>query len=215
VSLAARWAALFGPEAPAEAVDATGSELIARWSEPQRHYHTLEHLTRMLDVVDASPDYPDDYDAVRLACWFHDAIYDPARGDNEERSAELAASRLTPLGVDPAETARLVLLTGTHDVAHGDRNGELIADADLAILAADEPAYATYARQVRTEYAFVPEADFAAGRATILRRFLQRPVIYHLHPEWEPRARANVTAEIDALAAVARSETASQRCRGC
>jgi predicted metal-dependent HD superfamily phosphohydrolase len=207
VSLAERWANLI-PTAPIDRMTAAGDDLITRWSEPHRRYHTLEHLTRMLDVVDVSATDADDVTAVRLACWFHDAIYDPARSDNEDRSAALASLTLGALNVPSDEVVRLVRLTATHDVAPGDRNGSVIADADLAILATERAVYASYARQVRDEYAFVPDADFARGRSAILRRFLERPAIYRLptHLEsWEQRARANVMAEIDALDAASRN----------
>jgi predicted metal-dependent HD superfamily phosphohydrolase len=202
LSLKSRWVGAFRLDAPLQQVDVAGDDLIARWSQPHRRYHTLEHLTRMLDVVDAYGDHADDVDAVRLACWFHDAIYDPTRGDNEDRSASLAAAVLESLGVDAAEVVRLVRLTATHDVTPGDRDGELLADADLAILGADPAVYAAYAEQVRAEYAFVPEPDFRTGRAAILRRFLQRSILYHvpdLRRRWEDQARANIRAEIDAL----------------
>lgn len=206
MTLLDRWASLFAE--PGEAVTAAGDDLIARWSEPHRRYHTVDHLTRMLDVVDAYASHATDPTAVRLACWFHDAIYDPTRPDNEERSAELAASMLGALGVPAYEVLRLIRLTSIHEVSPGDRNGELIADADLAILATEPHVYADYARQVRDEYVFVSDADFRQGRTTILRRFLDRPAIYRMpttHARWEAQARANITAEIDALAAADRN----------
>jgi predicted metal-dependent HD superfamily phosphohydrolase len=206
MTLLDRWASLFAE--PGEAVTAAGDDLIARWSEPHRRYHTVDHLTRMLDVVDAYASHATDPTAVRLACWFHDAIYDPTRPDNEERSAELAASMLGALGVPAYEVLRLIRLTSIHEVSPGDRNGELIADADLAILANEPHVYADYARQVRDEYSFVPDADFRPGRTAILRRFLDRPAIYRMpitHARWEAQARANITAELDALAAADRN----------
>jgi len=181
---------------------AAGDDLIARWSEPQRHYHTLTHLERMLHVVHEWADQADDPRAVALACWFHDAIYDPTSADNETASADLARSVLTALGVDPAEVVRLVLLTATHAVEPGDRNGALLADADLAILATDPVTYAAYATAVRAEYAHVPDDAFARGRAAVLRRLLALPQLFHvppLHAEWEARARANLTAELGVL----------------
>jgi predicted metal-dependent HD superfamily phosphohydrolase len=192
---------------PGDDADRIGDQLITRWSEPHRRYHTLDHLRRMLDVVDEHHEQADDPRAVRLASWFHDAIYDATRNDNEARSAELARSALTDLGVPSDEVVRLVELTATHDVRPGDRNGALLVDADLAILAASPQEYATYTQQVRAEYAFVPDRGFALGRAEILRRFLDRPAIYHiteLRQAWEAQARANIMTEIDALDAAAR-----------
>jgi predicted metal-dependent HD superfamily phosphohydrolase len=171
-----------------------GQELLARWQEPQRRYHDLTHLRRMLDVL--SPEAPVE---VRLAAWYHDAVYDPQAPDNEERSAALATEQLARLGVDAGEVVRLVLLTRDHAVAAGDANGALLCDADLSILAATGPEYDAYARAVREEYSFVPGAAFRAGRAAILRQLLALPALFHAHPEWEQPARANLRREIAVL----------------
>src|SRR5687767_4640444 len=100
---------------------AVAADLLRRWSEPHRRYHTLEHLQAVLAVVDEHADLAADADAVRLAAWYHDAVYEPFATDNEARSAALAPSE---------EVSRLVLLTAGHKVAVGDRNGALLADAD-------------------------------------------------------------------------------------
>ncbi|MFG3498688.1 hypothetical protein [Streptomyces sp. NPDC047928] len=177
-------------------------DLLGRWAEPQRRYHTTDHLVAVLDRVDELAAYADDPALVRLAAWFHDAVYLPERSENEERSARLAERALPELGVDSARTgevARLVRLTITHDPADGDRNGEVLCDADLAILAAAPEEYAAYAVAVREEYGFVPDDAFRAGRAAVLRQLLALPRLFrtpHGAWEWEERARANLTAEL-------------------
>ncbi len=184
---------------------AAGDDLIARWSEPQRHYHTLTHLERMLDVVDGHVAASDDPQAVALACWFHDAVYDPTRGDNEEASAMLAETVLSRLGVGPdliGEVVRLVRLTADHAVADGDRNGALLVDADLAILATDASTYAAYTTAVRAEYSHVNDEMFSRGRSAVLHRLLDLPRLFHtpeLHDKWEAAARANLRAELGVL----------------
>lgn len=187
-------------------VDTTvGEELIRRWSEPHRRYHTLEHLAVLLDVIDEHAGVADDPDAVRLAAWFHDAVYEPFAEDNEERSALLARSALADLGFPgerAAEVARLVRLTAGHSVAAGDRNGALLADADLAILASDPATYARYSAAVRDEYAAVPDPAFRAGRARILGLFLNKPDLFLVVParaDWTARAHDNLRAEITTL----------------
>ena len=88
--LLAQWIKALPPAADpasAAAVTATGAELLDRWQEPHRHYHTIDHLAAVLSIVDAQADEADDPQAVRLAAWFHDAVYDPRRTDNEELSA--------------------------------------------------------------------------------------------------------------------------------
>jgi predicted metal-dependent HD superfamily phosphohydrolase len=195
------WLALV-PHAEPEAAGAAGVELLDRWAQPHRRYHNREHLAELLRIVDEYADEAEDPDAVRLAAWYHDAVYHPARADNEERSAALAAAALPLLGVAPprvAEVTRLVRLTAGHAPAAGDRNGALLCDADLAILAAPPARYAAYARAVREEYAHVPEDAFRAGRAAVLRGLLDLPVLYRiprLRDAWELAARANVANEL-------------------
>ena len=184
---------------------AAGRDLLERWSEPHRHYHTLDHLAFMLKVIDEHASCADDPLAVRLAAWFHDAIYEPFTPDNEERSAALAVRVLSDLGVAAdrvAEVARLIRLTAGHAVAEGDRNGALLADADLAILASPPADYARYAAAVRAEYAAVPEDAFRSGRAQILGTFLAEPDLFRTVPtraEWTARAHDNLRTEITTL----------------
>ncbi|MFF9096206.1 hypothetical protein ACF1AX_24205 [Streptomyces sp. NPDC014802] len=179
--------------------------LLRRWQEPQRHYHTLAHLTAVLDHVDVLQEYADNPDLVRLAAWFHDAVYLPERSTNEERSARLAERALPEAGLSAektAEVARLVRLTTGHDPADGDRNGQVLCDADLAILAAPPSAYAAYTVAVREEYHFVPNDAFRAGRSDVLRQLLALPRLFRTpygQEHWEATARYNVRAELEML----------------
>ena len=194
-------------------LDAAAMYLLGRWSEPHRQYHDVGHLTAVLDVIDRYADLAAHPDRVRVAAWLHDAVYDPrAPGDaNERDSAELAEGLLTTLGAPvevAAEVARLVWLTAGHATGADDPDGELLCDADLAVLAGDEEQYAAYAAAIRREYAHVPDADFRAGRSRVLTALLELPSIYRLPPlrdAWEERARANLTRELDALAGAGRT----------
>ncbi|MFF5361076.1 hypothetical protein ACFY4I_17055 [Streptomyces scabiei] len=191
--------------APGPAPAPYADNLIERWAEPQRKYHTLDHLTAVLDRVEVLEEYAADPDLVRLATWFHDAVYLPDRSENEERSARLAERALTEAGVPAekvAEVARLVRLTITHDPADDDTNGQVLCDADLAILASPPEAYAAYAAAVREEYGFVPDEAFREGRAAVLRRLLDLPRLFRTpygEREWEGRARKNLRTELAAL----------------
>jgi len=194
--LMARWRSLAGAGA-----DPLGRELITRYDEPHRRYHTTAHLEAVLTHVDALADHAGHPDLVRMAAWFHDAVYDPRRADNEERSARLAERALPELGMpaeDVATVARLVRLTVTHAPASGDADGAVLSDADLAILGSSPEAYAAYAAAVREEYGFVPDDAFRVGRAAVLRSLLDLPVIFHV-ADLEGAARANIAAELDRL----------------
>ncbi|MFI6517429.1 HD domain-containing protein [Spirillospora sp. NPDC050679] len=197
MDLVERWVALAGPHARR-----IGTELDARYGEGHRRYHTRAHLTAVLDLVDELADHADDPDAVRLAAWFHDAVYDPQRADNEERSARLARRMLADTDLPEAvveEVARLVVLTETHAPDGADRNGQVLCDADLAVLGSDPDDYAAYAAAVREEYAFVPDEFFKAGRAEVLAGLLELPALFHTPParaRYEERARANLRTEL-------------------
>lgn len=181
-----------------------GTDLLSRWAEPHRRYHTLDHLTEVLSVVDDQAGYPPDPDLVRLAAWCHDAIYDPGAGTarNERDSATLAGELLTTLRLPAAsvvEVERLVLLTANHRTDPDDRNGALLCDADLAVLAAPPDRYDRYAAAIRREYGHVPDRDFSAGRSAVLRQLLDLPALYRvpaLADRWERPARANLTREL-------------------
>ena len=180
-------------------------DLLRRWQEPQRRYHNVEHLAAVLDRIDVLEEYADDPNAVRLAAWFHDAVYLPERSTNEERSARLAERALPEAGVPSAttaEVARLVRLTVTHDPADDDRDGQVLCDADLAILAAPPSAYAAYTAAVREEYHFVPNEAFREGRSAVLRQLLGLPRLFRTPygaAEWEATARYNLAAELEML----------------
>ncbi|MCX4990161.1 MULTISPECIES: hypothetical protein [unclassified Streptomyces] len=185
------------------------ANLLDRWAEPRRRYHTTDHLLAVLDhidVLEAHGERAEDPAAVRLAAWFHDAVYLPDRSENEERSARLAERALTELGVGAdrtAEVARLVRLTVSHDPADDDTNGAVLCDADLAVLASPPAAYAAYTAAVREEYAFVPEDAFRAGRAAVLRQLLDLPRLFRTpygEREWARPARRNMGDELAALA---------------
>jgi predicted metal-dependent HD superfamily phosphohydrolase len=189
-------------------LDAAANYLVGRWSEPQRHYHDVTHLAAVLDVVDRFAELAPHPDRVRLAAWLHDAVYDPrALGDaNERDSAEFAAGLLLSLGAPDevaAEVARLVGLTAGHATEDDDPDGELLCDADLAILAADEEAYTRYTAAIRREYAHVPDDAFRAGRSRVLTELLKLPSIYRhatIREAWEEKAQANLKNELEELA---------------
>ena len=205
-----RWLSLV-PDAAQGPAERAGHDLLARYAEPQRRYHDRRHLAEVLGAVDGLAGAAAQPDVVRLAAWFHDAVYDPpaAPGANEEASALLALRVLPDLAVaadSVAAVAALVRLTARHEVVDGDgssaafrRDAEVLCDADLWILASPAQRYAEYTADVRAEYAQVPDDLFRSGRAAILRGLAERPRIYRTPPafaRWEEPARANLAREL-------------------
>ncbi|MEZ0384992.1 metal-dependent phosphohydrolase [Mycobacterium sp. pW045] len=202
--LLATWQTLIQKHSAATETAEIGQALLTSWGEPHRRYHNTAHLREVLLRVDELAAHADDPDAVRLAAWYHDVVY-RGRPDDEENSARRAESDLDALGLAPVlvrEVSRLVRLTASHAPAPGDRNGEVLSDADLAILAAPPDRYAAYTAAVRAEYAHVLDETFRAGRANVLRALLNGPAIYrtpYAHAQWETRARVNLSNERDGL----------------
>ncbi|WP_194861995.1 hypothetical protein, partial [Dietzia sp. SYD-A1] len=181
------------------------SDLLERWNEPQRRYHNETHLRAVLRAVDALEAYGEAFDgtAVRLAAWFHAAVFDPTESENNARSAEFAESALDPAApVD--EVARLVRLMGGHRVEPGDLNGAVLSDADLAVLGADPETYDAYTQDVRHEFAHVPGERFVAGRIAALEALLERGSVFLTRAgrdAWEKQAHANLNRELGLLRA--------------
>jgi predicted metal-dependent HD superfamily phosphohydrolase len=202
--LAGTWQALIARHSDSPLATDTGAALLAAWQQPHRRYHTITHLRDVLAHVDQLAAHAEVPDAVRLAAWYHDAVYD-GRPDDEANSAVRAETDLATLGVTPAlvaEVSRLVRLTATHDPAPGDRNGDTLIDADLAILAAPAEKYRAYSAAVRAEYAHVPPEAFAAGRTAVLQAMLDAPTLYrtpHARQHWETQARSNIRDELELL----------------
>ncbi len=190
---------------PLTGADDLRDDLLAAYDDSTRGYHDQQHLgevlERLVELSDEGTDF--DWEAVLLAAWFHDSVYDGER-DAEERSAVWAEEALPPL-VAPetvTEVARLVRMTETHEPEEQDANGSALSDADLAILAAGPSRYREYVEQVRREFSHIDDDLFAAGRAAVLRDLLRKETLFatdYGKKNWEAAARDNAEAELAGL----------------
>ncbi len=200
------------PHAPGNDVVAReGAELLSRWSEPSRRYHTTTHLVEMFGALEALREARQITDrqcsVARLAAWFHDAVYDPAAasGSNEAASAVLARDTLQRLRFgdqDIAAIDRLIRLTARHDADASQLLDAAFHDADLWILSAPQARFDDYCDQVREEYALVPDSQYRSGRTAILGPLTERDRIYrtsHAVRAWEKPARINLGRELARL----------------
>jgi len=179
-------------------------ELIARYGEPHRKYHTTQHLDECfekLDDIRPLARYPAE---VELALWFHDAIYDVKRHDNEEKSADWARASAAAAGVSAEACERvysLILTTRHKAVPHG-TDAEILVDVDLSILGAAPERFDQYERQVREEYAWVPEFVVRRERKAILKEIRARSRIFNttrFRDRYEQQARSNIERSLERL----------------
>lgn len=184
--------------------------LRTRYAEPQRYYHSWQHIEALLRHYHRWHTHFHRQVPVLWALYWHDAIYDPQAKDNEEQSAVLLER--DGHGHLPTDdivlAATIIRATTAHKVPDGLGAGDaadtaLFLDLDLSILGAPVHIYDRYEADIRKEYAFVPEAAFRAGRGAILKTFLARERLYLTdiaHEEWDVSARANLKRAIAALA---------------
>ena len=193
------WARLGG--APPDGVlDA----LLAAYGATDRHYHTLDHVLDCLEVLDRYEHLAKKRVEVELAIWFHDAVYDTRRDDNEQASADWSARVLRSTGVapEPVERVERMILATRHHAAHGSPDDQLMLDIDLSILGRAPARFSEYEEQVRREFSWVPGDAFRAGRLKVLSGFLERPRIFstvELHSAYELQARTNLATSVARL----------------
>jgi predicted metal-dependent HD superfamily phosphohydrolase len=184
----------------------TFAQLVERYAEPHRRYHTLRHLNECIDWFEGASHLAQRPAEVEAALWFHDAIYDLGQTGNEEQSARWARAALSSAGVPDDAAARVekLVLTTKHTASPVSQDGQLLGDIDLSILGAAEPRFTEYEVQIRDEYSFVDEPLFRRRRRALLQAFLDRPFIYctaHFRSALEARARFNLANAIGKLEA--------------
>lgn len=201
-----------GATAPVPEIERVGEHLLARWSGGDRHYHNTRHLADVLARVDELAEEAHEPDLVRLAAWYHGAVFDAAEsasfahrgGEDERASAALARLELGELGLPERAVERvadLITALARHTPLAGDPDCAVLCDADLSMLAAEPQRYRAYLTALRAEYAHIPAEDFVRARIAILKRLQERPRLFAspLGHSWEVQARQNVDAELQRL----------------
>lgn len=211
-----------GATASETAIDSAGRRLLDRWMAPERKYHNVRHLVDLLQHVDQLQQETHHPHRVRLAAWYHGAVFDAAEsaayarrgGEDEHASAEFAREELTELGLSEAavdDVVAMVQALARHSSSASSPDCGVLCDADLAILAADPQRYKSYLEDVRAEYAHIPTEDFVKARRSIVEKLLARERLYvsPLGAGWETQARQNLTAELVRLTKEAQQLEAS------
>ena len=179
------------------------SQLVTAWSEPHRHYHSLRHLQECLQTLERWARDTSERHEIGIALWFHDAVYDPQRDDNEDKSARWAAKTLKELGVAQDKVRRIrQLVRATRRVSPSAKARavrveglDLMLDIDLAILGSDRARFEAYERQVRLEYAHLSDEAFALARADFVEVLLSASPLYRTEvarAELQAKARDNL-----------------------
>lgn len=159
-------------------IDFLEDDLQKCYTEYFRCYHTLEeHILPELELFERVRGLCEEPLLVELAWYYHDIIYIPGSPNSEIISADKAFFDCIQLGYSPsiASTVKnLVMATQHFKTFPNTQDEKIIHDLDLAILGADPDKYNKYAKQIRKEYSYVENRDFAHGRLSVLDHFIQR-----------------------------------------
>ncbi|AZN68956.1 metal-dependent hydrolase [Acinetobacter haemolyticus] len=172
------------------------NKLIAAYNEKQRAYHTLQHLYECLVLVDSIRADLNDANAVELALWFHDVVYDPQAKDNELKSAELFEQYLAQdLSIDIVQKIKQWIIATQKHESTNELDLQFLLDIDLAILAASPARFAEYEQQIQQEYAWVDPDFYSIKRKEVLAHFYQTESLYqteHFQQSFERKAKSNL-----------------------
>lgn len=178
-------------------------ELVKLYQHPKRHYHNLTHIQHFHQQL--SEYYKKDIpDWVLFAMYYHDAVYNVNRKDNEEQSAILAIKILAEFSFPAEETKKCIaaIKATQYHQSTGETDIDVFTDSDLSILGALPAVYSDYAKQIRKEYAIYPDLLYNPGRKKVIQHFLNMPCIYKtdwFYTKYEEQARKNLTVELAIL----------------
>ena len=172
-------------------------ELVARYGEPHRRYHTGAHIEHCLCQLDVAADWMDEPDAVEMALWFHDVVYEISAKDNELRSAELFAARAGERGSETFRSGvhRLIMATTHLDPPPRTLDESFMVDIDLSSFGRPWEEFLSDSRAVRAEMAHRSDAEFYPGQRRFLESLAARPRFCFtdfFRERHEDRARRNI-----------------------
>lgn len=180
------------------------AEIEKNYGGSKRYYHTLQHLENLLQILTPIKAKINDWDTLLFTLFYHDVVYNATKSDNEEKSAELAVSRMKTIGVENSQIEKCqtqILATKKH-LLSTDSDTNYFTDADLSVLGQDWETYSNYYKNVRKEYAIYPNIIYNAGRKKVLKHFLAMDKIYktdYFYQEFEQKAKENLERELGLL----------------
>jgi len=197
--LAAVWRRRHAGDAARDA-DAVYAEVAARYADPARHYHTLEHVDDCLARLDAVADLVENPDAIEIAIWFHDVVYATGVRDNEARSARFYLQRSAGATPTFRRAVCRMILASRHVRPMRDADPGYMVDIDLAGFGRPWAEFRSTTDLIRAESPQRTDGEFATGLAPFLRALVARPRMFAtawFRDRCEAAARRNVDRLLD------------------
>ena len=202
-----------GATATQSELEHEGTDLIQRWSAPNRQLHNVRRLMNTLTHIDEISSSAHDPDILRVAAWYHGAFLNKAleiklggfqANFAATRCIDHAHNRLTNLGVADEVVARideLIAFLTRHRAPRSDFDAQVLVDADLAGLACSPQDYKKLRTSLRAELSELDDLQFVKARLALVKKLLSYETIYQspLGSAWENTARANLEVELTRL----------------
>ncbi len=176
---------------------AVHQRLLDGYREPQRYYHTPEHIEHCLSWFDQCRSLVGNPDALELAIWFHDVIYEPGKPDNEARSAALY--RQLSDGVHAKATRglvdRLIMATLHLGSELEDGDADYMVDIDLASFGLPWEEFLRDSENLRREATHLDESQFHQRARAFHQTLRARERFFHTDffaERLETRAHENI-----------------------
>lgn len=181
--------------------------LVAAYSEPQRRYHTLAHIAHCLTQFDQCESLASNADALEIAVWFHDVIFEPGRHDNEALSVELyqALSESTHSTEIRQLIHRLIMATLHDGSSLDDSDASYMVDIDLSSFGLDWDDFLLDSQHLREENPHLGDTDYYQNQIKFHSSLLARPRFFlsdYFFQRYEQKARDNVSRYLEKIRAL-------------
>lgn len=193
----------------------TRAELMTLLSERSRIYHNFQHIQMMLrdltSFIESSKQEltKNQIDAIKLAIWFHHAVYDAYSKTNEEDSVELFASWFDSLEEKNCDENEKELFANVVNMILTSKNPEkydgtnlameVFLDLDQAILGKPMFMFKNYFQGISLELYNTTNKVFSGRRKHFIEKITKRKTIYrtkYFQEKYEKTARENLATEL-------------------
>ena len=149
--------------------------LFSMWNESHRSYHTLDHLSDVIDQINDNKDsfIEKEYEMLLLTALFHDCVYDPMKNDNEEKSAEFFIQCcLDKSNPDISEIKQMILDTKSHKSSN--RLSQIFNSFDMNIVERDFDQLLEWEKGIYHEFKGYGNDKYKEGRLKFLESLLDK-----------------------------------------
>lgn len=150
-------------------------DIIKRWNEKHRKYHTISHLEDLIQQINTYNGLsPKEYDMLTLTAIFHDVIYNPRRGDNEVQSAEFFLNHIAMNKDIPDIQEIATMIRDTKNHTPSTHLSGIFSNMDMSIVRRPYPELLKWEDEISYEYSHLPRIVYVIGRVRFLRQMIKK-----------------------------------------